>query len=206
MMYDLKALESAELRTDPFAFLVLEHFIDLPTTSLINRDYPDIRVPKNLRLEQLDCRGTFQQFVETLASEELTEAMSRKFDVDLRGKPIQITVRGLCEPRDGKIHTDSKSKIVTALMYFNDEWPHEGGRLRMLRSGSDIEDYVAEVPPLSGTLLAFRRSDCSFHGHKPFDGARRMIQLSWVKPKRLANYQRKRKKITWQIRRLLHLD
>ena len=50
----------------------------------------------------------------------------------------------------------------------------------MLRSATDLEDVVAEVPPLEGTLLAFRRSDNSFHGHKSFVGPRRVIQLNWV--------------------------
>jgi hypothetical protein len=39
---------------------------------------------------------------------------------------------------------------------------------------------VAEVPPVEGTLLAFRRSDKSYHGHKSFEGERRAIQLNWV--------------------------
>ncbi len=33
-----------------------------------------------------------------------------------------------------------------------------GGRLRLLRSGTDLEDYLLEVPPEEGTLLCFRRS------------------------------------------------
>ena len=39
---------------------------------------------------------------------------------------------------------------------------------------------IAEVPPLAGTLLAFRRSENSWHGHKPFDGLRRAIMLNWM--------------------------
>src|SRR3989304_5300202 len=34
--------------------------------------------------------------------------------------------------------------------------------------------------PDEGTLLAFRRSDNSFHGHKSFVGERRVIQFNWV--------------------------
>ena len=37
-----------------------------------------------------------------------------------------------------------------------------------------------EVPPTEGTLLAFRRSNNSWHGHKPFSGLRRVIQFNWV--------------------------
>jgi len=39
------------------------------------------------------------------------------------------------------------------------------------RSGKDLEDIAAEVPPTDGTLVAFKRSDYSWHGHKPFASA-----------------------------------
>ena len=34
--------------------------------------------------------------------------------------------------------------------------------------------------PIAGTMLAFRRSERSFHGHRPFVGERRVVQLNWV--------------------------
>jgi hypothetical protein len=37
-----------------------------------------------------------------------------------------------------------------------------------------------EVPPVEGTLLAFKRSENSWHGHKPFTGERRVVQFNWV--------------------------
>ena len=90
------------------------------------------------------------------------------------------TVRGRCQQKDGRIHTDSKSKIITVLIYLNPQWENAAGRLRLLRGPDDIEDYAAEVPPDEGTLLAFRRSENSFHGHKTFVGERRVIQFNWV--------------------------
>jgi SM-20-related protein len=36
------------------------------------------------------------------------------------------------------------------------------------------------VPPQSGTLIAFRRSDKSFHGHEPFVGVRRYVMINWM--------------------------
>ena len=44
----------------------------------------------------------------------------------------------------------------------------------------NIDNFAREVPPLAGTMLAFRRSDRSFHGHRPHVGERRMLQLNWV--------------------------
>ena len=80
----------------------------------------------------------------------------------------------------------SDRKIITVLVYFNADWSNEEGQLRMLRSDSDIEDYAAEVAPLGGTLLAFRRTDHSWHGHTQFVGERRMVQLNYLDQSALA--------------------
>lgn len=106
--------------------------------------------------------------------------MSRKFDVDLSDKPMMITVRGLAHRRDGRIHTDTESKVVTCLLYLNDIWDEGGGRLRMLKKPDSLNDYAAEVPPNGGTLAAFRRSENSWHGHKPYQGQRRYVMFNWM--------------------------
>lgn len=112
-------------------------------------------------------------------------------------------MRQFSEPSDGHIHTDYWSKIITLLVYFNPEWTQEGGRLRMLRCSNNIDDYTAEVAPLGGTVLAFRRSERSWHGYKRFDGERRMIQMSWVKPNRLAWYAQQTARLgTQSVKRL----
>jgi hypothetical protein len=82
-----------------------------------------------------------------------------------------ITVRGRCHRRDGKIHTDSKDKIVTGLLNLNNpDWAPASGRLRLLRSGTDLEDMLVEVPPTGGTMAVFKRSSNSWHGHHPYEG------------------------------------
>jgi hypothetical protein len=70
--------------------------------------------------------------------------------------------------------------VITALIYLNDDWPGEGGRLWVLRGPDNLEDMAAEVAPLAGTLISFRRTDTSWHGHKPFDGPRKAIMLNWM--------------------------
>jgi hypothetical protein len=105
---------------------------------------------------------------------------AEKFGIDLTGRPVMVTVRGQSGTRDGNIHTDAATKLITALIYMNPHWEESGGCLRLLRSPTDIEDVIIEVPPSEGTLVAFRRSDNSYHGHKPFIGPRRVIQLNWV--------------------------
>ena len=60
----------------------------------------------------------------------------------------------------------------------NPNWEKAGGQLRLLRSGRDLDDMILEVPPIEETLLAFKRSDSSWHGHKPFSAKRRVIQFN----------------------------
>ena len=91
-----------------------------------------------------------------------------------------VTVRGRSDGKDGRIHTDSATKIITLLLYLNPGWERPDGRLRLLRGADDLDDYAPEVAPLAGTMVAFRRSDRSFHGHRPHVGERRMLQLNWV--------------------------
>ena len=106
-------------------------------------------------------------------------AFSGKFGLDLAGRPATLTVRGRCRSKDGKVHTDSRSKLITALIYLNDDWSGGGGQLRLLRS-NNIEDVIAEVPPHAGTLICFRNRENAWHGHTSYEGPRRALQLNWV--------------------------
>jgi hypothetical protein len=177
---DLTAFGAAPLQRDPFDFLILPGFVRADACAAVNADYPKIAEPGSFPLGQLSYGPGFRGFVEALESEEMRAAFARKFDIGLAGRPTTITVRGRCGTRDGSIHTDSASKLITVLIYMNPAWEAAGGRLRLLRNGHDLEDIIAEVPPTEGTLVAFRRSDNSWHGHKLFVGARRVIQLNWV--------------------------
>jgi len=93
-----------------------------------------------------------------------------------------VTLCRSLNKRHGTIHTDSKSKIATALLYLNKQWPDTSdGCLRFLNRVDNIDDMVApEVKPLYGEFAIFKRADNSFHGHLPFEGERRVIQVAWL--------------------------
>jgi SM-20-related protein len=176
----LDALQEAPLTRDPFYYTVVGDFLAPADAASIRMDFPDIGHAGLLPVEATRPGPRFGALIQALRGRELAKAMSDKFDIDLVGRSVMITVRGRCAERDGRIHTDSECKLVTALLYLNERWEATGGRLRLLRRQDDLNDMLAEVPPDSGTLVAFRRSDRSWHGHEPFVGVRRYVMINWM--------------------------
>jgi len=161
MMIHLDKLTSATLETSPFEHCVVPEFIDPQTLEALNQDFPVITDPANHDPEKLSYGPAFKALLEELNHADFSDALGKLFGVQLTGQPSTITVRGQCELSDGDIHTDHWTKIVTVLIYFNPQWPHQEGRLRLLKSASDIDDYAVEVTPEGGKMLAFLRSDHS---------------------------------------------
>lgn len=200
---DIEAFERAAVRSEPCDFIVVPGFIKTEALEAINRDYPKIDAPGNFAPEQLEYGPSFQTLLDELNSPQLKQRYNEKFGLDLSPYPLQMTIRKYSEASDGNVHNDSKSKIITSLIYFNEEWPHEGGKLRLLRSSWNIDNYVAEVEPVRGTLIAFRRNERSFHGFKKMEGERRSLQMYWVKPKRASGGDDKHVGIKKWVKRIM---
>jgi len=190
-LIDLEALDACELQTDPFDYIVVPDFLTPESLKRVNADYPTIETASNHDLRDLIYGPLFDKFLSELRSDEFRTHLGSKFGVDLTRCATTITVRKYCERTDGHIHTDHRSKVVTVLVYFNEEWKTDEGCLRMLRSPSDLEDYTAEVKPLGGHLLAFHRTDWSWHGHKQFVGERRMLQYNFISSSKSAQLNQK---------------
>lgn len=179
-MINLDVVRKTPVTEDPFPYLVAENTIDKTGISNIGADFPDIRSPGIFPLSALEARGTFEALIREIQGPELRRVLEEKFHLDLSSKPLMVTVRGQCQKKDGRIHTDSKDKILTCLLYLNESWGESGGRLRLLRDGKHLDNMIAEVPPDGGTLVAFKRTDHSWHGHYPFEGRRRYIMFNWL--------------------------
>jgi SM-20-related protein len=177
---DLDRLREAPLERDPFDFVVVEEFVRRDALPALVADFPAIRGHGSFPIESLKYGPAFGDLVAALTGPQLAAAVGEKFAVDLGGRPTLLTVRGMGDGKDGRIHTDSATKIVTLLLYMNPVWDAAEGRLRLLRGPGDLDDYAREVAPLAGRMLAFRRSERSFHGHRPYLGPRRALQLNWV--------------------------
>jgi hypothetical protein len=177
---DLDALGAAAVAREPFAYFIVPGFVKAEARDTIRTDFPAIRHPGSFPLATLHYGPAFAAFMDAIQGKAMAAAVGDKLDMDLTESPTMVTVRGQSRAADGKIHTDSRTKLVTALIYMNDSWESPKGRLRLVRSQTDLDDVVAEVPPEQGTLLVFRNEPNAWHGFEPFSGPRRVIQLNWV--------------------------
>jgi hypothetical protein len=200
-----ESIERTPLQRDPFEYIVVPNCVSSADLRKIGADFPPVLGAGSHPPSELDIHGHFAGLLKELDGPAFRQAVEKKFGIDLAGRPTMCTVRGHVQKKDGGIHTDSKTKIITVLLYLNEGWDNDGGRLRLLRNGTDLEDYAAEVPPTNGTLLIFRRSDNSWHGHKPFEGPRRAIQFNWVTSEDVVKKEQARHRLSTRVKWLKNL-
>jgi hypothetical protein len=178
---NLAAVRDAALQREPYPFFCGSGFIKAEAIDELRCDFPEISKPGYLTVADVSLHGRFRTLIEELEGSELTEELSRKFGRDLHPHPRLTTIMRRSSAKHGGPHTDGASKVMTLLVYMNDEWnAGEKGCLRVLYDDHDFEPYAAEVPPVMGTVFAFLRSDNSWHGHRPFVGERRVVQVAWI--------------------------
>lgn len=201
-MLDIDRVRATPRETSPFDYFIVRDFIRPEWREKLVAAYPEVEQAGSFPLSTVKCSDEFLRLIAEMDSPPFRKAIEDKFGVELEGKPTMFTVRGKCRLKDGQVHTDSESKVITVLLYMNPgDWPNDGGRLRVLRS-NDVNDYVAEVPPDVGTLLVFRRSDNSFHGHLPFEGERKVIQMNWVTHEKYVDREQKRHRWSATLKKL----
>jgi len=199
---DMDRLRETPLKTEPYEYVTVTNFVPVDTLEAIAADFPDLDLPGSFPVEELDYGPQFAGLLDRLAQDDFRDAIARKFGIDLTDRPMTCTVRGAAQRKDGQIHTDSRTKLITVLIYLNPPWQAEGGRLRVLRSGTDLNDFAEEIEPSAGNLLIFKRSDNSWHGHEPFEGIRRSIQINWVTSQVVADKEKARHRVSARLKRL----
>jgi SM-20-related protein len=188
-----QAIRGAALSREPYDFFLGSGFLKKDAIEDLKRDFPSIAKPGYLTVDEVDLKGRFKTLIDELEGDELTEELSKKFGKDLHPYPRLTTIMKRSQTKYGAIHTDGPSKVMTMLVYMNDDWSKDdGGRLRVLYDEDHFEPYAMEVPPTMGTVFGFLRSDKSWHGHRPFTGERKVVQIAWVKD--AAELARKKKR------------
>jgi SM-20-related protein len=199
---ELQKLKAARVETQPYAYTIVPGFLGPDSVKRINATYPKIDKGGSYPIESLETGMTIKEVIEELDSPAFEALIAEKFGVALAGRPKMYSLRGYTRSKDGQIHTDSKDKIITVLLYLNENWQHAGGKLRLLKNGHNVDDYVAEVPPDNGTLLVFKRAENSWHGHHPFDGPRRSLQMNWMTSESSKGFHAIRHKISAAVKKL----
>jgi hypothetical protein len=199
---DLRPFRAAPLRTDPYPYLVARGCIRPEALPALRRDFPALRQTGFHPTDASEARGAFAELLRQLEGSEVAAAVGGKLGVDLAGLPRLITVRRVSAAHEGRVHTDSASKVATLLVYLHQDWSSPEGRLRILRGPGSFEGFVEEVSPEEGNLLAFLRSDRSWHGHTPFVGERRVVQVAWLRDAAELERKRRRHGLSRMLKRL----
>lgn len=178
---DLDAIADAQRFRHPYPFFYGGGAVRREYTDPLAASFPNLRNPGYLTLQDDSLTGAFGEMIATLQSESFADLVSDMLQFDLSHRPTLITVMNLCPRSAGRIHTDSKSKLATILIYLNREWPagHQGC-VRALYGPDSLNEFAIETPPLFGNFFGFVRSEHSWHGHLPYAGPRRVVQLTWL--------------------------
>ena len=167
----------------PFPLLIARDVLDASAATALDADFPRYRGAGFFPHARSDCGPAINALVDELTTPAFADRIGALLGIErLSQYPVLVTLCRALNLRHGTIHTDSTSKIASALLYLNPEWTQaHAGCLRFLSSGNDIEALVApEIRPVFGALTAFRRTANSFHGHLPYEGERRVIQVAWL--------------------------
>ncbi len=179
-MLDFERIRRAKVQNLPYPFFMVAGAFLGESGAQAAGASPAIDRPGVIAAHETSHGEPFDEFLAEIEGDRFQSLIAEKLEVDLAGAPTVVNVRGQARWTDGNIHTDSPTKAVTVLFYFNDEGEAPGTGLQILKGPSSLDDYVAEVPPTLGQMLAFKVTDNCWHGHPPFVGHRRSLQLNYL--------------------------
>ncbi|MGO8780381.1 MAG: 2OG-Fe(II) oxygenase [Rhodomicrobium sp.] len=174
------AIRAAVLNNKPYDYAFVPDAIEERFKQEVLVDAPVIPHRGSYGLPSLRRGPKFEAVIQDLLSDRFRHLVEEKFNTDLSKNPPVIVMMGQTSGayNEGYAHPDSKHKIITVLLGFSWEWPHERGKLRILNS-PDRDDFAFEYPPEFGKMLMFRVSDKSWHGFLPQKGQRMSLQLCY---------------------------
>jgi hypothetical protein len=184
-LFDPARLDTADtvVSNEPFHYLIARQQLPADAAGALRDDFPKYAGAGFFPYEEKDCGPSINRLVADLTDPAVASAVGARLGIDNLGQyPTLVTLCRALNKRHGTIHTDSKSKVATALLYFNESWPETSdGCFRFLKRIDAIDDLAApEIKPLYGNFVVFKRADNSFHGHLPYEGERRVVQVAWL--------------------------
>lgn len=202
---DFARLAATPVATDPFPHVVVPWFVPPAALDAVRADLPALAKRGSFPVSSVRLGPNAAALMRAMEGPELRDAIATLFGLDLRDAPTMVTLRGWTDERDGQIHCDSRAKRVTVLLYLNrdaDAFARQEGCLRLLRNGTDLDDFAVEVPPTNGTLLVFPNGPGAWHGHRRFTGPRYSIQLNYMTSDAKARSELRRHRLSAFVKRL----
>ncbi len=193
------------VQLSPFPFMVAHGQLPDEARGDLDRDFPRYSSAGFFPYDPDDCGPSINALIENMTTPAFASAIGKRLGItNLGDYPTLVTLCRLLNKRHGTIHTDSRSKVATALIYLNSQWPDTSdGCLRFLQQIDDIDSMAApELTPLYGEFAVFKRCDNSFHGHLPYEGERRVIQVAWLTSEEEKRRKTKRGKFSRAFKKL----
>jgi len=111
------------IHRQPFPFLVTEGQLPIGAAADLDRDFPKYDSAGFFPYSPDDCGPSINAVVEAMTSPEYARALGVRLNVaDMDRYPVLVTICRSLNKRHGTIHTDSRSKIATALLYLCPDW------------------------------------------------------------------------------------
>jgi len=189
-MLNYELIKKAEINSEFYPFFkVQDAFLNKQDHKKIAIDFPNINKGGSFPSDSVSYGESIQSLLDSLEGDQMRNILENKFQVDLKDKPVVSTFRGYSRMKDGKIHSDSKTKIITVLLYLNENWDKGSGLLRMLREEDNIDNYITEIPASMGSMVAFKVTNNCWHGFIPYEGKRCSIQLNYLYKEALSQHK-----------------
>ena len=189
-MLNFELIKKAEINSDFYPFFTIQDvFLNKEDHKKIATDFPNINKGGSYPSDAVSYGESIQALIDCLEGDQMRTILENKFQVALKDKPVVSTFRGYSRIKDGKIHSDSRTKIITVLLYLNEKWDESSGLLRMLKEKDNIDNYITEIPASMGSMVAFKVTNNCWHGFIPFEGKRCSIQLNYLYKEALSQHK-----------------
>lgn len=109
---------------EPFSFMIAHGVLQSDWRTDLARDFPHYAEAGFFPYAESDCGPSMQKLVQRLTAGDMADAIGQRLGIDHLGNyPTLVTLCRSLNRRHGTIHTDSTSKVATALLYLNESWP-----------------------------------------------------------------------------------
>ena len=189
-MLNFELIKKAEINSEFYPFFTVQDvFLKKQDHKKIAADFPNLNKGGSFPSSSVSYGESIQSLLDCLEGDQMRNILENKFGIDLKDKPVVSTFRGYSRIKDGKIHSDSKTKIITVLLYLNEKWDESNGLLRMLKENNNIDNYITEIPASMGSMVAFKVTNDCWHGFIPYEGKISPIQLNYLYKEALSQHK-----------------